>query len=453
MKSKFLLVVAILAVVNTSIAQKSKVQAAWRALNDYESTLLDGKPDLNYLNKAKEAIDVALTNEDTKHQGKTYAYKARIMYNLYKSNFNAEFNKLGSIADKDERTFMAYGNTSTVEFEAANDAVNKIKDEDPKYMQMIQDGIAKGGSSFGEDDSKFVLVATQLKLEAGNIAYGKYKLKKFDEAADYFYKQASLNYALTQKKDTSNYKNACTSASKAKNNAKILEYNKKMMDLNIASPFNYQAMFAAYMESKDTTAAVDMLKKGRASFPDDVGLLNSETNIYLAQGKPKDAISNIDAVLAKDPNNVLYYMVRGDLYNGLAFPTDKATGKDLDRPADFEELFGKAEQSYLKVIELKPTNKEYLQYSLFMMGAIYNNNGKYYQTKSQNVTLTELKTKGKEYEAKYLELFKKAIPYLEQSLELKSEDRECMVALRKLYNYTGDAAKSAEMNAKIKALK
>lgn len=453
MKNKFYTIGLFALLTHVSIAQKSKVQAAWRALNDYESTLLDGKPDLNYLNKAKDAIDLALTNEDTKHQGKTYAYKARIMYNLYKSNFNAEYKKLESITDKDERTFMAYGNTPTAEFEAASDAVNKIKDEDPKYMQTIQDGIAKGGSSLGEDENKFVLVARQLKAEAGNIAYGKYKQKNYDEAANYFYKQAIINMALTQNKDTASFKNACLSSSKAKNNAKILEYNKKMIDLNIASPYNYQSMFAAYMENKDTTSAIDYLKKGRGSFPDDVGLLNSETNIYLAKGQPKAAISNIDAVIAKEPSNVLYYMVRGDLYKDLAFPTDKATGKDLDRPADFEDLFSKAEQNYSKVIELKPSNKEYLQYSLFMMGAIYNNNGKYYQTKSQNVPLTELKTKGKEYEAKYLELFKKAIPYLEQSLELKSEDRECMVALRKLYNYTGDAAKSAEMNARIKALK
>ena len=71
------------------VAQKAKVQNAWRALNDYESTLSD-KPDFDYLKKAKENIDLAVAHEDTKNQAKTYAYKCRIMYNMYQFNLRAE---------------------------------------------------------------------------------------------------------------------------------------------------------------------------------------------------------------------------------------------------------------------------------------------------------------------------------------------------------------------------
>ena len=72
------------------ISQKSKVQTAWRSLNDYEATVKDGKPELLYLTKAKEAIDIALANEETKNHGKTHAYKARISYAQYQYNLIQE---------------------------------------------------------------------------------------------------------------------------------------------------------------------------------------------------------------------------------------------------------------------------------------------------------------------------------------------------------------------------
>lgn len=94
-------------------AQKSKVQAAWRALSDYEVTEKDGKPDETYLKKANEAIDAALIHPDTKFQGKAHAYKARISYAYYKNELNAEKKKLeSSIHDKNERDITAYGNTA-----------------------------------------------------------------------------------------------------------------------------------------------------------------------------------------------------------------------------------------------------------------------------------------------------------------------------------------------------
>ena len=60
------LICFLLFIAQFSFAQKGKVQSAWRALTDFEATVADGKPDLNFLNKAKEAIDIALQNEDTK---------------------------------------------------------------------------------------------------------------------------------------------------------------------------------------------------------------------------------------------------------------------------------------------------------------------------------------------------------------------------------------------------
>ena len=449
--NKIISFIAILFIVNAASAQKGKVQTAWRALSDYEETLKDGKPNISYLNKAKEAIDLALTNDDTKNQGKTHAYKLRISYAQFQYNLDEEKKKLeATVTDKNERLMVAYGNISLADFEVASEELNKIKDLDLKFLETIQDGLIKGASGLDEDELKFALAVQQMKIEAGNIASGKYKAKKYDEAADYFYKTGLINTLLYKTKDTSNFYNACIAAAKAKNTDKILDYNKKMIDAKIAAPYNYEAIYNANLSKGDSAAAIDAMRKGRTVFPEDVGLLTQETNLYLATGKQQQALSNLRLSVEKDPKNALFYFIIGNIYDNMANPKDKATNKDLEKPANFEELFKNAETNYLKAIELNPSNKEYLYNSLFNLGAMYNNFGGY--TANHKIEkITDMAKYQKENELKAQEYYKKAIPYLERALSLKPDDKPTMSALRKLYLLTGNEPKAKEMSDKIKA--
>jgi hypothetical protein len=431
-------------------AQKSKVQSAWRALSDYESTEKDGKPDVTYLKKAKESIDAALANPETKHSGKAYAYKARICYAFYKIALTEEKKKLeASIQDKNEREMTAYGKTPVEEFEHASDQVNLINEWDPKYMQTITDGISKGTSTLSEDDIKFVMLVQQLKIESGNIAQGKYKARQYDDASDYFYKTAIINSLVLKFKDTANFHNATVCASKSHNTARILEYNKKMIDLNIASAYNFESMYNAYIAKGDTAAAYSILQKGRTTLPNDPGLVTLETNHYLSSGRSSDALKNLNIALEKDPKNGLLYLVTGNIYDNMANPKDK-NGKEMDKPDHFEELYKKAEANYLKAIEFAGTNKELAYNANYNTGAMYNNYGGYLQGKKAN-TITEQVKMQKENEIKSQEYYKKAIPFLEKALDLKPDDKATMVALRKLYLLTGNEAKAKVMNEKIKS--
>ena len=70
--------IALLIVLPFSVfSQKSKVQGAWRSLSDYESTLNDN-PDVSYLLKAKESIDLATANEETKNQVFFFLYNEQL---------------------------------------------------------------------------------------------------------------------------------------------------------------------------------------------------------------------------------------------------------------------------------------------------------------------------------------------------------------------------------------
>jgi tetratricopeptide (TPR) repeat protein len=431
-------------------AQKGKVQTAWRGLSDYEESLKEGNPNINYLNKAKEAIDMALAHEDTKNLAKTHAYKMRISYAQFQYDLSQEMKKLEpTVADKNERMLQAYGNTGLTDFEKAIDELNKVKDLDPKFIEIIQDGLANGAASLDDDELKFAMAAQQMKIESSNIASGKYKSKKYEEAADYFFRTGVMNSILYKIKDTADFYNACIAASKSRNSAKVMEYNKKMIDAKISAPYNFESLYNAELEKGDTVAAMESLKKGRQLFPDDAGLLTQETNLFLAKGKHQEALSNLKVAVEKDPKNALYYFIIGNIYDNMANPKDKTTGKELEKPANFQELFSNAERNYLKAIELNPTNKEYLYDSNYNLGAMYNNYGGTLAAVRAGKGAEGLKLQ-KENDARAQEFYKKAIPYLEKALELKSDDKPTMSALRKLYLLTGNDAKAKDMGDRLK---
>ena len=433
-------------------AQKSKVQSAWRALSDYEETLKDGKPNLAFLTKAAESIDAALSNEETQKQAKTHAYKLRISYALFQYNYAEELKKLETtVSDKNDRALMAYGNVNLKDFEVAAAELNTIKDLDQKFLDNIQEGIAKGGATLDEDEIRFAQATQQMKAESSNIANGKYNSKKYGEAADYFYKTGLINSILNKVKDTTSFRNACISATKSKDPSKIVEYNQKMIDANIASAINYINIGSASLMKGDTSAAIATYKKGRETFPNDVIMLTEETNLFMAKGKTKEALANLKLATEKDPQNAFLFLFMANIYDNLANPKDK-NGKDLERPANFDELYKYAESNYLKALELRPANAEHLYNTFFDLGAMYNNYGGMIANRKAE-KITDLVKFQKENDAQAAVYFKKAIPYLEQALNLKPEDKQNLRALRVLYLKTGNEAKAKEMTERLDKLK
>lgn len=451
MINKTILLSACVALSTAAFSQKNKVQSAWRALSDYESTLSD-KPDTSYLMKANRNIDLALKDESTKNQAKTHAYKARIMYYVYQYNLKEENKKLeATISDKNSRAEAAYGSSPVAEFETASSSLATIKTVDPKYFASILE-IVKGGSgsNANDDDLKLSSVAMQLKLESSNIAVGKYKMKQYEQAADFFYASGSLNQLLSGKIDTSAFYNACISAQKSKNNGKIIEYNKKMIDMGIATPYNYQTIYDAKLAMGDNAGAQEYLMLGRKAFPNDVHMMNKETEMFLQKGDQQKALENLQSALAQDPNNAQLHLVLGNVYDNLANPK-MVNGKDSTKPANYDDLVMKAADHYQKAVDLKPANQDSYFNALYNLGALYNNYGAtLYNKAMEKATIAQLAKIQKDIDAKSREYYKKAIPFLEQALSIKPDDRSSMIALRKLYALIGDEQKSKEMGDKLK---
>jgi hypothetical protein len=444
-RSLFLYCLFLLA--SAGIAQKAKLSAAWRSLSDYEEGVKEGKPNPEFLQKAKDNVDEAAANEKTATLTRTQTYRARIYYALYRQNLEKEMKNLeATVGDKNERLSKAYGNTGLSEFETATAAIDSIRRHDSRYFEKITEGLKNGNASLDDDALKFALVTQQMKLESGNIASGKYGAKQYDKAADYFYKTAVINTVLYNSKDTANFYNACVAAGKAKDQERIKTYNRAMIDAGVPMPYNYESLYNVQIAAGDSAGAVETLKRGRAMFPADGTLLTQETNLFLATNRRQEALNNLKISSERDPNNALYYFVMGNIYDNLANPKNKETGKDLDKPANFEESFQLAEQNYQKAIDLNPSNQEYLYNALYNLGAMYNNYGGYIAARGGANAGAQ-----KANDVKAQEYYKKAIPYLERALALRRDDKSTMAALRKLYLLTRDDAKAKQMSDRLKA--
>ena len=402
-----------------ALAQPGKVQSAWRNISDYESTY-----DVSSLTSAKEAIELALVHEKTKDNAKTWVYNSKIEYYLFREAFKAEQAKLTTIKNDAEKNEVSYGSVNPIKLK---DSYNSLK----KAMALDKD------QSYKPDIDK---IQSQLALEIGNIAIGKYKAKTYEDATDLFIISYEVYKSISGNKDTNTLSNALLCAQKASSQIKLIEVSNYMIKENLAIPFTYQSLCEAQLASKDTVAAIQTLKTGRAAYPNDISLMNKETEFYLMQGKKQEAIDNLNKLIAQSPNQVFLYVVRGNVYDNLANPI----GSEAKKPSNYEELVVKAEADYLKSIELDQNNFGYL----YNIGALYNNWGVYYQNKAD--AINKVNAEQKTLVEKAQVLFKKSIVNLEKVLELNSSDSQIMYALRKLYLQTGDSAKAAQMSERMK---
>lgn len=423
---------------NVGVAQKSKMNAAWRGLTDYQSTLKE-KPDPSYLFKAKEAIDVAAASEETKSNPKMHVYRTQIYYELFKYNLKLkEEEAAATSSDKKQRMETAYSNVSTKEFMEAVKSVEFVKTN------------TKDQSSFQE------LLPTGLSMvdDLNNLAVGAYKGKKYEEASDYFENSFILSSILNEgKKDTVSLFNASLSAQKAKNYNKVAKINQKMIDEKMANANTYSYLYNAKINIQDTAGAWSTLQEGRKLYPTDMTLLNLETDYYMQRGKQQESLNNLLLALEKDPNNAVLHLITANTFDNMANPKIKGEDgkeKEGEKPANFNELFSKAEEHYKKTVDLKPENKEYSFNALYNLGALYYNYGSYIYNKEMNdATITKLASKQREIMARCNEQYKKAIPNFEQALEFKPDDTSTLQSLRRLYLLVGDEAKAAQITTKL----
>jgi len=407
-------------------AQHGKVVAAWKYLQDYYNV-----KDTSSLRNAKESIDVATENPETKQMAKTWVYRGKIYQTLFEQKYQMEYDKRQNVSDIGKRIIEAYMSCNIDYLITANNAYLKARDLDKK-------------KDYDEDITPHL---PECARHFENLAIANYNQKNYSVAMMGFEKAMELN-SLNGTLDTVNLANAKSAAELAQNNEKTKAFYEKMLNAKIGKASTYHS-YQNFLINKmnDPQAASEIVKKGRALYPNDVALINAETNFYLKSNNPDDmnkAISNLKLALEKSPNDAILNLALGNLYDRMANPID-ANGKDLPKPTNYDEMLNNAAKCYKAAADINKSD----EMAVYDLGALYNNKAKYMLDKANEIK-DDNKFKIAEKEAKDVLLVAKG--YLEQAYKLNESDCSVILALKVMYLGTSENPKYEEMKTKAKAL-
>jgi len=341
------------------------------------------------LDKALENIEPCLTHPKTMNEAKTWFYRG----NIYLQIGLSEKPEYKALSDNPfQIAYESYQKALTLE------GANEFKLDIIQNMNVIAEGFyVKGVERFnGQDYSS----AANLFIEAAKV---KEEIGVFDTAAVY---------------------NAGLCAELSNDNKLALTQYRKVYEAGLRKPNIYTSLINVSLKSGDTTTAMNYATEGLQLFPEDFSILIAETNIFLAKNMTEQALKNLEIAKSLDQTNPSIFF---------------AVGVSYDRLGNFQ----KAEEAYLKAIELKP---DYFD-AIYNLGALYVNKAA--------TTLDEANLLPLEKEKEYNEMknlaeshLDKAIPFLEKAHQLDPKDRNTIASLKEIYARKGNVEKAKEMDGR-----
>ncbi len=418
---KFVLIAAGVGLGFAAIAQKSQIRTAKNYLGEKN------------FEKAKAAIEQAINDPSTKDDPYAWHVRGTVYLAMQQEPANADkeyYNEAGSSLKKVVQLKSDYEKqdvnnklfaVAIYNYNAALAAYN-----DQKYEQAY--------NKFGE-------VVDIYSLEQGKRFEGKNK------AMDTIARQSSLYQAFSAYY-ANKYDQALPLLTKAKN------------DPIVNAPNVYLILAEVYEVKKDEANLLATLAEGKKVFPGDKMLMNRELNVFIKSGKSEQLVSKLEEAIQADPSNPDFLFTLGIAYDNMANPKD-AKGAELPKPANYSDVFAKAEQAYMNT--LKVADKADYNYNL---GALYFNRAVLVNEQMNAITGTSA-AELKKYDGLKDERdkwFDKALPYLEKTITsldgqtstLSGEDKNtymgAIVAAKEIYAKQNKLEKATELKKKLESV-
>ncbi|MBL7930503.1 MAG: hypothetical protein JNL60_01290 [Bacteroidia bacterium] len=359
--------------------------------------------------KAKESADAAAVHENTKENSKMWLYRGNVYKKIY-SDTSKKVRDIDQMAE--EKALEAYINV----FKYDKSGIykdSKIDDMGSEYGDNGMDMNVKGSIVQAAAATK-----RKANFYAANKEYDKalYCFDLLEAALPYDFSEGMKRQNITKDKilyeKFEMYKNAA-------NKEKTKEYAQKLIDMKYKEPKIYTDMVRLSLLDKDTVAALSYIEKGKILFDDNMSLIGTEIDIYIAQKKTKELQDKLKAAIELSPDNEVLHAVLGQVY-------EKSNDPD------------NAEKEYMKALEIKP---DYEAIN-FKLGAMYFNIAADYNKKLNDLPPTET-AKSKDYEAKIKDNFTKAVPFLEKAYEV-TPDKAYKQRLYQAYTRLGNPEKAAK---------
>lgn len=368
-------------------AQSGKLRKAKSAIVQFEELKAAGTAELGMasLTEAQEAIDDAITHDKTKDNPETWTYYALVYANLANLDGGQE------AATK------------------ANEAIQKATelDVDEEYSENI----SVAGQTLG-----------QYLFNQGVAAWDK---QDYETAYDDF--SSALVYLPG---DTTLTFYSGLAAVQNQEYDKAIEKYKELVPIEDYS--SHKTIMVdlpkLYLSKGDTTSAIAAAAEAAAAYPDDNDAVQQNIELNLITGNEGKIVSDIEAQVAKDPQNKsLHY------YLGLAYG---AAGEPE-----------KALAAYEKALEIDP---DYIEANTNAAVVIMN------AGREELMALNEDKSvSGEDYNQRVENIkgeIERAVPYLQKASDLDPENPDALRNLKNYYDFMNDEAKSTEIQGRIDAL-
>lgn len=181
-----------------------------------------------------------------------------------------------------------------------------------------------------------------------------------------------------------------------------------------------------YIQQNKLDLAQEAMEKAKAENPNDIGLLQTEANMYYNLGKVDKYNQLMKEIVKKNPGNATSY------YN-LA-----VTSAEL---GDTESAI----EYYKKAIELDPE----MESAYFNLAATILQKEKGILEEMNKALSDGNNSKYDELGSQRKDLYKQALPYLEKSLTINPKNEDVMRTLMNIYYVLGKKTKADEIKAKL----
>ena len=227
-------------------------------------------------------------------------------------------------------------------FHSTISAVDTLNFENSRKNQKIaEDAIAKAKSLDSKNEFKDPIAHAEGNIDIALSSRGIAAYNKKDYANAY---ENFIFLAEKKQTDPSWFLNAAVAANLMNNYPEAIKNFKKVISLSSPDAQNlYAQVINITLEKlKDTTSAMVLLDTALAKYPEDNGLIGTQTDIYITRGDIAKSQASLAKLIAKDPTKAIYQYLMGETYYKQALLMQEERKKiDVKKVKEFDAISAK----------------------------------------------------------------------------------------------------------------
>ena len=202
------------------------------------------------------------------------------------------------------------------------------------------------------------------------------------------------------------------------------KYYREAIAINYKAEAAFVRMIRMYSDVPgNEDKALELLKEGRAKFPDNQTMVTDEVNVYLKNDQHAEAVKSLEVAIAGEPDNASLHFAYG-------FVNDRLAAKEIEANPEGNDVYKAyieaAQKSYSKSVELDGSNFD----AVYNLGALYFNQA-VKMNEAANL-IDDMKKFEVAREAADV-VFEQALPILEKAYGINPDDKGVLISLKQLY--------------------